>query len=202
MQVAGQSAVARFRGELHCAKILCDMEHFENTTASRRIHEGRIINLREDTVTLPSGRSAKREIIEHKGAVCIVPVLPDGRIVMVRQYRKAAESALLEIPAGGLNAGEDPLACAERELMEECGLRGKLTPLFTCYLAPGYSTELMYGYLGEDFQQHDPTPEEDENLEIEMHTLDALLPMIDDGRIRDSKTICGILALFRKRQEF
>ncbi|MBV9467664.1 MAG: NUDIX hydrolase [Abitibacteriaceae bacterium] len=178
------------------------MEHFENTISSRRIHEGRIINLREDTVALPSGREGKREIVEHKGAVCIIPVLADGRIVMVRQFRKPAEDVLLEVPAGSLNQGEEPESCARRELVEECNLHAEqLTPIFTCYLAPGYSTELMFGFLGEDLRETPGTPDEDENLEIETYTLDELLPMIDDGRIRDSKTICGLLALYRRRQE-
>ena len=176
------------------------MEHSEETVSSQRIYEGRIINLREDTVALPSGRIAKREVVEHSGAVCVVPVLADGRIVMVRQFRKPAEAALLEIPAGGLNPNEDPMDCARRELIEECGLHGgQLTPLFTCYLAPGYSTELMYGFLGEGFEEGEPEPEEDENLEIEMYSLEEVLPMIDDGLIRDSKTICGLLALYKRR---
>ncbi|HVF11027.1 MAG TPA: NUDIX hydrolase [Abditibacteriaceae bacterium] len=176
------------------------MEHFENTISSRRIHEGRIINLREDIVALPSGRTATREIVEHHGAVCVVPVVADGRIVMVRQFRKPAEAALLELPAGGLNAGEDPADCARRELVEECGLHGgQLIPLFTCYLAPGYSTELMHGFLGEGFAEGEAEPEDDENLEIEMYSLAELLPMIDDGRIRDAKTICGLLALYKRR---
>ena len=178
------------------------MEHFENTVSSRRIHEGRIINLREDTVALPSGRTGKREIVEHRGAVCIVPVLPDGRIAMVRQFRKPAEEALLELPAGGLEAGEAPIDCASRELIEECGLRARrLTPLFECYLAPGYSTELMFGFLGEDLEETDTDPDEDENVEVEIYSLDELMKIFDEGGIRDSKTICGLLALYRRRAE-
>lgn len=177
------------------------MDHFEKTISTRRIHEGRIINLREDTVQFPSGRTGKREIVEHKGAVCIVPLLPDGRVIMVRQYRKPAEAVLLELPAGSLEHGEDPLVCAGRELTEECNYKaGRLTPLFSCYLAPGYTTELLHGYLGEDLQEEAGTPDEDENLDIQTYTLEELLPMIDDGRIRDAKTICGLLALYRRRQ--
>ena len=176
------------------------MEHNEETVSSRRIHEGRIINLREDTVRLPSGREAKREIVEHKGAVCIVPVLPDGRVMMVRQFRKPAEAALLELPAGGLEKGEEPIECARRELAEECALQaGKMEPLFTCFLAPGYSTELMHGFVGEELEKASATPDEDENLEIETYALEDLLTMIDDGRICDSKTICGLLALYRRQ---
>jgi len=190
----------------HTAKNQCIihhiMEHFEKTISSRRIHEGRIINMREDTVLLPSGREAKREIIEHRGAVCVLPVLDDGSIVMVRQFRKPVEEALLEIPAGGLNPDEDPEICAERELMEECTLRPtRLTRLFSCFLAPGYSSELIHCFLAEGLEESEPCPEEDENIELEIHTLDALLAMVDDGRIRDSKTICALLALYRRRRE-
>ncbi len=177
------------------------MEHFENTVTSRRIHEGRIINLREDTVMTPSGRTALREIVEHKGAVAIVPVLDDGRVVMVRQFRKPAEDALLEIPAGGLEAGEDPADCARRELREECGLNaGRMEPLFSMYLAPGYSTELLHVFLAEELTPTETHLDEDENVEVETLDLPLLLQMIDDGGIRDAKTIAGLLALYRRQK--
>lgn len=174
----------------------------EKTISVQRLHEGRIINLREDTVVMPSGKTAKREIVEHKGAVCVVPVKSDGKIIMVRQFRKPAEDALLELPAGGLETGEEPLQCAQRELMEECGLRaGTMTPLFECYLAPGYSTELMYGFLGENLSDDKAEPDEDENVEVEEYSLNELLQLLDNGQIRDAKTICGILAYYRKCQK-
>lgn len=177
------------------------MEHFENTIASRRIHEGRIINLREDTVVTPSGHTALREVVEHKGAVAIVPVLDDGRVAMVRQFRKPAEDALLEIPAGGLDAGEDPADCARRELSEECGLHAERTTLlFSMYLAPGYSTELLHCFLAEALTTTETHPDEDESVEVEIHDLPSLLRMIDDGRICDAKTIAGLLALYRRQK--
>ena len=180
--------------------MLCSMEFSEPTLKTRRIHEGRIINLREDDVLLPTGRTAQREIVEHAGAVFVLPVLSDGRIVTVRQFRKPAEAALLELPAGGLKPGEDPSDCARRELIEECSLKaGRLTPLFSCFLAPGYSTELIHGFIGEDLVQVEAQPEEDEHLGVEIFALEDLLPMIDDGRIRDAKTIAGLLSLFRLR---
>lgn len=178
---------------------MSDNEMNEPTISSRRLHEGRIINLREDTVHLPNGRDAKREIVEHKGAACIVPVLPDGRVVMVRQFRKPAEAALWELPAGGLEIGEDPLECARRELSEECNLQGEFSPLFECFLAPGYSTELMHGYLAVNCSEHRGTPDEDENLHIQAFTLDELMAMFDRGELRDSKTLCGLLAFYRQR---
>lgn len=170
----------------------------EPTITSRRIHEGRVVNLREDVVRLPSGREAKREIIEHAGAVCVVAVEDDGRIAMVRQFRKPAETALLEIPAGGLEKGEEPAECAARELAEECLLQAETwTPLFRAYLAPGYSSELMYGFLAQGLSACHGEQDEDENVSVERYTLEELLPMIDDGRICDAKSICGLLAWHR-----
>jgi ADP-ribose pyrophosphatase len=113
---------------------------------------------------------------------------------LVRQFRKPAEQTLLELPAGSLEKGEDPLDCAHRELLEECGLKAaQMTPLFQCYLAPGYSSEYMYGFLAQELEQVQAQPEEDEILELESYSLQELLPMITDGRIRDAKTICGVL---------
>lgn len=178
------------------------MEHFEKTVSTRRIHEGRIINVREDTVSLPSGREGKREIVEHKGAVCVVPVLDDGRILMVRQYRKPAEAALLEVPAGGLEIGESPEECARRELQEECSYQaGTMTPLFQCYLAPGYSTELMHGFVAQNLSHGALDPDEDENVEVEIYTLDELLAMIEDGRLCDAKTLTAVLCWYRRTQQ-
>ncbi|HEX8551152.1 MAG TPA: NUDIX hydrolase [Abditibacteriaceae bacterium] len=180
--------------------MLSGMTQNEETISTRRIHDGRVVRLREDIVRLPSGREAKREVLEHNGAVCIVAVESDGRIVLVRQFRKPAEAALLEIPAGGLEAGETPEECARRELSEECNLQGaRWTPLFKAYLAPGYSTELMYGFLAEDLSDLPGTPDEDENVEVERYTVDELLAMIDDARIMDAKTICGVLAYARRK---
>ena len=168
----------------------------EITTASERIYEGRVINLRKDEVQLSNGHVTQREIVEHRGAICVAPVGKDGKILLVRQFRKPAEQALLELPAGSLEIGEDPLVCAHRELAEECGLiASEMTPIFQCYLAPGYSSEYMHGYVAHGLQKVDTQPEEDEILELESYSLHELTPMIADGRIRDAKTICGILML-------
>lgn len=177
------------------------MELTEKIIATRRIHEGRIINLREDTVALPSGRTGLREVVEHRGAVCVVPVLPDGRIIMVRQFRLACGEALLEIPAGGLNVGEDPQTCALRELTEETNHHARtIAHLFSMFLAPGYSTELIHCYLAQDLEHRDGTPDEDENLNVEIYTLEELLNMCDDGRIKDAKTLAALGAVYRHRQ--
>lgn len=179
------------------------LEPHEKLVSSRRIHDGKVVHLRVDTIEMPSGRQVFREIIEHSGAVGILPVLPNGDIAMIRQWRTAAQELLWEIPAGGLEKGEDPEACARRELIEEIGYAvGKLTPLFRCYLAPGYSSEMMYGFLAEDLTLVGAEPEEDENIELVAKPLEELLPLIDSGEIRDSKTICALLALHRLRASF
>ena len=183
------------------ATLMNQNDNTEPTLSSERIYEGRILNLRRDTIALPSGRETKREIVEHHGAVCVIPVLDDGRIALVRQFRKPAEDVLLEIPAGGLEPNEAPIDAARRELIEECGLRAEtLTPLWSCFLAPGYSTELIHCFLAENMTETDTNPDEDEIVNTHFYTLDELLPMIDGGSIRDAKTIAGLLSLYRRRQ--
>lgn len=162
---------------------------------------GKVVRLRVYSIELPSGHHAKREVLEHNGAVCIVPVLPDGRIGLIRQWRTAVQEYLFELPAGGIEPGEAPDACAKRESIEEIGMEiGKLSPLFECFLAPGYSSELMYGFLAEDLRDVGAQPEADENIEFVPVTLDEALQMLDDGKIRDSKTICGLLAYARLKK--
>lgn len=178
------------------------MQHTEKRLESQRIYDGKVVKLRLDTVELPSGRTAQREVLEHNGAVSVLPVLPDGQIAMIKQWRTATGEVLWEIPAGGLEIGEEPEACAERELIEEVGYKtGKLTLLFQCYLAPGYSSEMMWGYMAEDLELVGAQPEEDENIELVIKPLEELLPLIDSGEIRDSKTICALLSLYRRRQQ-
>lgn len=176
------------------------MEFSEKTLETQRIYEGRIINLRVDTVELITGNTSKREIVEHKGAICLVPVLPDGRIIMVRQFRKPCEKALLEIPAGSLEVGENPEDCARRELQEETNYTtNNITHLFSCYLAPGYSTELIHCYLAEDLVEEGGTPDEDEHLNVELYTLDEVLALCDKGEIQDAKTLAALGMVARRK---
>ena len=170
----------------------------EKVIASERIHDGRVVHLRVDTIELPSGNISKREILEHAGAVCLLPVLPDGKIGLIRQWRSAVQEYIYELPAGGLEAGESPQECAKRESIEEIGYKvGKISPLFGCYLAPGYSSEMMWGFLGEDLELVGAQPEDDENIELVPVSLQEALEMVENATIRDSKTICGVLAYAR-----
>jgi len=169
----------------------------ERTVSSRRAFSGRLLALRVDEVELDSGRRATREVVEHPGAVAILAW--DGeRLAAVRQWRQAAGSELLEIPAGTWEPGESPLVTAQRELAEECGLtatRWEEGPAF--YTAPGFSTELLTLFLATDLHAVDVPAPEDEALERSWLTLPDALAAIDDGRIRDAKSLVGIFWLGR-----
>jgi ADP-ribose pyrophosphatase len=169
----------------------------ERTVSSRREFEGRLLSLRVDDVELESGRRTTREVVEHPGAVAILAW--DGeRLAAVRQWRQAAGAELLEIPAGTLEPGESPLVTAQRELGEECGLTAaswEAGPAF--YTAPGFSTELLTLFLATDLSSVNAAPPEDEALERSWITLGDALASIEDGRIRDAKSLVGILWLAR-----
>lgn len=173
----------------------------ERTVSSRRAFSGRLLALRVDEVELESGRRATREVVEHPGAVAIMAW--DGeRLAAVRQWRQAADSELLEIPAGTAETGEAALVTAQRELAEECGLSAthwEEGPTF--YTAPGFSTELLTLFLATDLHAVDVPPPDDEALERRWLSLSDALAAIDDGRIRDAKSLVGILWLARRRAE-
>lgn len=167
----------------------------ERTLASQRIYEGRVINLRKDTVESKSGHPFIREVVEHPGATAIVPVTEDGKLILIRQYRHATGKTLLEIPAGTLDPRETVEACARRELLEETGYRARQwTKLFHCYLAPGYSSELIHVYLARRLSRGVQEVEEDERIRVVEVTLAEAVKMIRRNEIQDAKTISGILA--------
>ncbi len=178
------------------------MDLTEKTLESKRIFEGRVVNLRLDTVELPNGRKTSREVVEHRGAVAIVPLLDHETLVLVRQYRQPVGDALLEIPAGTLDSSEDPADCARRELVEEIGyFPGKLTEMFHSYLSPGYSTEILHTFLAEDLRKAVENRDSDEFLEVVTINLRDAVEMIRSGEIVDAKSICGILLASRLFKE-
>jgi ADP-ribose pyrophosphatase len=171
----------------------------ERTISSRLLHEGRHFSFLQDEVELPNGLKTYRDIVRHPGAVAIVPVLPDGRVVLVRQYRYAAGKPLLEIPAGTLEEGEDPLECARRELIEETGYEAsELTAILSCYMAPGYSDEVIHFFEAGGLREVGISPEEDESIEVEVSELGEIIRMIEENIIEDAKTIIGIRCLKEK----
>lgn len=170
------------------------MELFEKTIASKKLYEGKILNLRIDDVILPDGKKSNREIVEHPGGVSILAVKDNGKILIVKQFRKAANKALFEIPAGKLEFGENPDACAKRELMEETGYTSeKLKLLLSFYPSPGFSEENIYVYLAENLREEHVDTDDDEFLEVYEYTINELVEMIKKNEIVDAKTIIAIL---------
>lgn len=168
----------------------------EKTLESKTVYKGRIINLRLDSVVLENGNTALREVVEHPGAVGIVALKENGDIVMVKQYRKAADQVLLELPAGKLEPGEDPADCAARELTEETGyIAGDLRYLVSFYTSPGFSNEVMHMFLATGLREGENDPDDDEMVETVEISPDRAMDMILEGEIKDGKTIAGILLL-------
>lgn len=165
----------------------------EKTLDSKRIYEGRIINLRVDKVTVVSGTST-REIVEHNGGSVIAAVTNDNKIIMVKQFRKPMESPILEVPAGKLDGDEDPADAALRELSEETGYSaGKLEKLTEFYPSVGYTTEVLHIYLATDLKPGACHPDENEVLEVMEMDLEEVYRMVMDGKIHDGKTIAAVM---------
>lgn len=169
------------------------MELFEKTIDSKDIYQGKILKLRVDRVALPDGSESTREIIEHTGAVAIVAIDGENNLWMVKQYRKAVEEILMEIPAGTLEKGEEPLACAKRELAEETGLIAEdWQEILSYYSAPGFVTEKLHLFLAKNFTQGDINLDRDEFLYTVKIPLADAYKAIFAGQIKDGKSIIGI----------
>lgn len=169
------------------------MVYEEKTMKSDKLYEGKIINLRIDTVEMPEKRYSKREIVEHPGGVGIVTITDDNSLILVRQYRKAVNKMLLEIPAGKLEINEEPRETAIRELREETGYTANnYRYLMEFYTSPGYTTEKIYMFMATDLIEGNQELDLGEYCEIEKYSIEDLIKMIDRGEIIDSKTIIGI----------
>ena len=162
--------------------------------------KGNHIQVRVDRVEDPDGRVWAKEIVVHPGAVCVVALLDDGNVVLVRQYRHAAGQELLEICAGGLNTGEDPAEAAFRELEEETGYRAaRMVERARFWTTPGFTTEFMYLYEATGLVKTQINLDEDESIEVEIVSPEEALLMIDDGRIQDAKSILGLQRVLSRR---
>ena len=166
----------------------------ETKISSEQKYSGRLIDLYLDQVELPNGETSTREWIDHPGAVCLIPILPDGKICLIRQFRYGPGEEFIEIPAGKLDAGEAPLDCAYRELEEETGYRtNKLTFLTNIHPAIGFSNEKMWMYLAEELELSKKKLDEDEFLELLPTPLNQAIEWVFSGKITDVKTIIGIM---------
>jgi ADP-ribose pyrophosphatase len=167
--------------------------------SSRRIYTGKVVSLDIDTVRFPNGSTGELEMIRHSGASAVVPFLDDPesddpRILLIRQYRYAAEGYVYEIPAGRLDAGEAPAECAMRELREETGYKaGKLQPLTTFYTTPGFTDERIHLFLATELEAGETERESDEIMDLHPIKRSDVLKMVESGEIRDGKTMVGLL---------
>lgn len=167
------------------------MEHrfVTKVVGTRRIYEGHVLNVRVDDVELPNARVSKFEIVEHNGGVCIIAQPSPDSIVLVRQYRPATGRVLLEVPAGKLDAGEDPTACAQRELLEETGYRcERMRRLWSFFTAPGFCSELLHLFVAEGLTPGAAQPEENESIDVEIMHVEDAWAMVERDELPDAKT--------------
>lgn len=164
---------------------------------SKNIYTGKVITLNIDTVMLPNGVTIDLEMVRHPGAAAIVPLKDDGTVVLIRQFRHAAGGFIYEVPAGKLHPGEDPMACAARELEEEIGCRaGTLELLSSIFTAPGFTDEVIHIYKATDMTTGQQQLDRDEVLEVIEMPLQEAIDKIRTGMIRDAKTMVGLLSVF------
>ncbi|ACJ33367.1 NUDIX hydrolase [Anoxybacillus flavithermus] len=173
------------------------MDHlYEKTMNQQRIFSGKVIDVYVEDVLLPNGETSKREIVKHPGAVAILAITEENKIVLVRQYRKALERVLVEIPAGKLEKGEAPLETAKRELEEETGyVCEKMEPLHSFYTSPGFADELVHIFLAKGLTKKSEKQmlDDDEFVDVLEVTLEEALKMVEDKQIYDAKTIYALL---------
>src|SRR5712672_2564969 len=166
---------------------------------SKRIDTGRVINLDVDTVRFPDGSTGELEVIRHPGAAAVVPFASDPRgddptVLLIQQYRYATGGTLIEIPAGRLNPGEDPRVCAQRELLEEVGVKaGRVEPLTTIWTTPGFTDERIHLFWAADLTAGTHAREPDEFIEVTPRPLSEVLKLIRSGAISDAKTVLAVL---------
>lgn len=174
-----------------------DEELIEKELSSESVFDGRLLHVKRDTVLLPNGHKTTREWVKHPGAAAVIPVMDDGRVIMVRQYRYPVRRVTLEIPAGKLDVpGEDPLNCAKRELKEETGFTAsKYTKLFSLATTVGFSDEWIHIYMAEGLSAGEQCPDEDEFINVVRLPLERAVEMVKDNTIVDGKTVTAVLLL-------
>jgi ADP-ribose diphosphatase len=174
-----------------------DPAELPEVVGSRSVYQGRVVSLRVDEVRLGPGKPAIREVVEHPGAVVIAAIDDADHIYLVRQYRHPIRRDLLELPAGGLEFGEEPFDCAKRELREEVGLEAaEWTYLGAFFSSPGFANEKLHAFVARDLSPAYGTPDDDEDIEVVRYSLRALLGELDT--IKDAKTLATLLLLARQ----
>lgn len=168
-------------------------EEKKSLIESKWIYRGRVISLKTETHQFEEGQKVF-EVVQHPGAVVIIPIDPKGRILLIQQWRRAVKEITIELPAGTLEPDEEPLECAKRELQEETGFAArKMTPLGGFFSAPGFCTEYLHLFLAEDLQSAPLPPDIDEKIDLFPITMQEAKHLIQHNQIRDAKTVAGIL---------
>ncbi|KKE80693.1 NUDIX hydrolase [Oceanobacillus caeni] len=170
----------------------------EKTIRSEKIFDGKIVQLQVDEVQLPNGKTSQREIVKHPGAVAVIAITKENKIVFVEQYRKPLERSLIEIPAGKLEPGENPMIAAIRELEEETGYStNSLSFVTSFYSSPGFADELLHIYITNDIEkiENPRAADEDEFVELVELTLDEAKQYVEEEKIHDAKTAYAVLYL-------
>lgn len=174
----------------------------EKRKSGERLFTGRIVSVECDTVILPDGNEALREVVRKNGGVCVVPLTDDGDVIVVKQYRYPYAKIVTEVPAGKMEKGEEPLECALRELSEETGYdAGKIISLGVFYPSPGIMDETLYMYLASELKKGNGHPDEDEFLQGERIPLEKLVDMIMSGEICDGKTQAAVLKVWNMKNK-
>lgn len=166
----------------------------EKTIESQKVFEGRIIDVRIETVEFPDGTTAYRELVNHPGGVGVLALTSEGKIPLVKQFRKPFEKVMYEIPAGKLDKGEQPLVCGMRELKEETGYSAeKYVDLGCIYPSPGFVDEITYMFFAKGLEKGQDNPDDDEFLDVEEFTVDEVREMIFNNEINDAKSVAAFL---------
>ena len=174
----------------------------EETLSSKRVFEGRAVNLRVDTVRTVDGRRSTREVVEHPPCIAVIAIDEQGNVLLERQYRQAPGKELLEIPAGGIDAGEEPEAAVVREMQEETGFRPqKVTRLCGFYSSPGFCDEYLHLFLAEDLVPGRLHAEDTPGIEVVPVAVTEITDLITSGKIEDSKSIAGLLYYLEYRKQ-
>ncbi len=172
----------------------------EKLIASKKVYEGRRIDVRVDLIELPSGRQATREIVEFPNCVAVVPIDAEDNVLLVRQYRTAVGKVLLEIPAGKIEPNEHPLQAMQRELREETGYSAQeAREIGGIYAGPGYSTEYLTLYVATDLHDHQETPDTDEIMNVFRVPLSEIPALIAKGDICDGKSVAALMQVLYER---
>lgn len=168
----------------------------------KQVYSGRVVGLSVETIILPDGQEARREVVRHPGAVAIVPMASADEVILIKQFRYCAATTLWEIPAGTMEQGETPLACARRELIEETGYRaGKMKALGGFYTTPGFCNEFLYLFVATELEPCESNLDRDEQIETHKMSMEEAFRKIESGEIADAKTLVGLMRVSRMTRQ-